>query len=325
MSNDILNVKVSSFENSEGVWPMDVNLLVWLTSDKYRTEVEYIRSIKDAALQKEKKKLIPGITPSGVFSYRDTGHFTEHSGLLVFDIDPDDNDNIDFSKLKEQVSHIASVAYCGLSIRGVGCWGLVPIPKSTPEEHKKRFAALKQDFRHFGITLDISGADVTRLRYYSWDPEAYFNEDAKLYTNLITPQQKITRRPVFSNTRERVEATITKLKGIDITQDYKDWFTLAAAFANEFGDSGRSYFHAVSMSHPKYDIQDTDYLFDKCLRHNYNEVTIGSFFKIAADFGINVKAETNLYVPIVSRSARKVLQLANEDDFWKIDENEAPY
>ena len=52
----ILNIPVSAFEHVKGTAPRDVNLLTWLTSDKYRDKVELIRKTKDEYSQKILKK-----------------------------------------------------------------------------------------------------------------------------------------------------------------------------------------------------------------------------------------------------------------------------
>ena len=292
MENSIIDIKVSFFENCSSTIPKEISLLNWLTNNKYQAKIENLRSIQDEDLQGVIKKSLPAITPCGLFSYRDTEHLIEHSGFLVFDIDKKDNKHISFEGLKEQISHIPSVAYCGLSCRGFGFWGLVPIPKSTPEEHKQRFSALAKDFKAFDINLDPSGSDVCRLRIYSWDPDAYFNHNAKLYTKLLKPQVKKSTRPAYSDTRERVEAIISQIKEnkIDITSGYKEeWLKIASALANEFGESGRGYFHSVSQYHAKYDSNDTDCLFDNVLKHDYNKISIGSFFHIAGDYSIKIQ------------------------------------
>lgn len=289
MRQSILNINVSGFESCTTTLSKEVNLLKWLTSDKYRGRVEEIRKLQDEALQKSIKMTLPAITPSGVFSYRSEEHLTTHSGFLAFDIDLSDNTHIaNFDDLKTQVSHVVNVAYCGLSVRGRGFWGLVPIPKCNPKEHKMRFTALLNDFKQYGINLDPSGSDICRLRIYSWDAEAYFNHNAKLYTKVFIPRPKSAPRPAFSDTRERVESIIHEItiQGIDITQGhYKDvWFKLGAALANEFGEGGRDYFHAISKFHPEYTPGKTDRQFDHCLKHNYEKISIGSFFHIAGQY-----------------------------------------
>ncbi len=190
-----------------------------------------------------------------------------------------------------------------MSVRGKGYWGLIPVPKSTPEVHKQRFAALIKDFKEFGIILDPSGSDVCRLRIYSWDKDAYFNHSAIAYTKLLQPHQKIYSRPVLSDTRNKVETIISQIKErrIDITEDYKEsWFKIASALANEFGEAGRGYFHEISMFHPRYNIKETDRMFDACLKHEYKKVTIGTFFHIASEYGIITDP-----APIQEQQARK--------------------
>lgn len=290
MDSSILNVNVSCFENCSGTIPKDIRLLSWLTSEKHKDKVEQLRTIQDENLQKIIKASLPAITPSGVFSYRAEKDLISHTGFLSFDIDYKDNKHIsNFDGLKEQISHISSVAYCGLSVRGKGFWGLVPIPKSTPTEHRQRFDSLAKDFKYYGINLDASGKDICRLRIYSWDSEAYFNHNATTYTKILLPHPKPGKRPAYSDTRERVEAVIERIQRdkTDITEGYKEnWFTLGCALSKEFGEAGRGYFHTISRFNPKYSPSATDTQFNHCLKHNYQQINIGSFFYIAERHGI---------------------------------------
>lgn len=302
----VLNVNVSCFENCQSTFPKEISLLTWLSSDKYRSKVEQLRTFQDEELQNVMKKSLPAITPCGLFSYRDTEHLIKHSGFLVFDIDFKDNQDIkNFGDLREQISHITSVAYCGLSVRGKGFWGLVPIPKSTPEVHRQRFSALTKDFKDFGINLDKSGSDVCRLRIYSWDSDSYFNHSAKLYTKLPKTQSKSYCSPVNSDNRNKVESIVSQIKErkIDITEDYKDgWLKIASSLSNEFGEAGRGYFHTISMFYPKYTVAEANRMFDGCLKHNYNNVTIASFFQIASDHGIKIKSEPMMSQPVSKKT-----------------------
>lgn len=292
MKDSILNVKVSCFANCKSKVPTEVNLLDWITTDKYRSKVEQIRMAQDAAVQKELKMTLPAITPSGIFSQRDTQHLMAHSGFLAFDIDFKDNQHIsNYGDLKSQISNINSVAFCGLSVRGNGYWGLVPIPPSTTDEHRKSFGALVQSFAEFGIRLDASGSDITRLRFCSWDPDAYVNHHAILYTRIHSLKSVgvINQRPVSINSRSRVEFVVNQIveRQIDITGDYENWYRIGAALANDLGKQGRHYFHAVSRFHPDYDSGKTDKKYDDCLIGNITGISIGTFFHIAERFGVS--------------------------------------
>lgn len=322
MIQSVLNKDVSCFASCDSAVPKRVNLLHWLTSDKYREKVEELRAIQDESLQKSIKKTLPAITPSGLFEYRNAGHLIEHSGLLTFDIDFDDNRHItNFQDMRSQLSNIPNVAYCGLSVRGRGFWGAVPVPKSTPDAHSQRFQALENDFKEIGIVLDPSCKDVCRLRIYSWDPEAFFNHDAKLYTKLFVPIPKQNNRPVFSDTRERVERIISNIikTGTDLTGTYEGWLKIACSFANEFGESGRGYFHIVSRYHREYNVARTDRMFDAVLKHDYRQVTIASFFKIAQDYGLRNASEKQVInsAPVKSNEDKEMNRVKTPSTTFK--------
>ena len=175
-SISILNVTVSCFANYRTADnPKSVNLLKWLTSAKYASQVSEIRATADKAVRDRLKSTLPAITPSGIFSHRKKDGLLHHSGILCLDIDFKDNDHIlNFNDLKTEIGKMLFVAYCGLSVSGNGFFVLVPI--AHPDSHEQHFAALENDFASFGIILDPSGKDVCRLRGYSFDDAAFFRQ-----------------------------------------------------------------------------------------------------------------------------------------------------
>lgn len=302
MKGSIFDIKVSGFASVNSTFPQEVNLYSWLTTDKYRGKVEELRNLTDEGEQKRIKKTLPAITPSGRFEYRNEAHFIEHSGFIAVDIDKQDNEHIaNWDELKEEISHFTFVAYVGLSVRGCGYWALIPIPKCSPKEHKQRFAALKQEFAQYQIVIDDNCGDVCRLRIASWDPSPYFNPKAEVYTKikLPPPPPRNLHRPKWSDTRDRVEELISEItsRRIDLTANYKsEWFGIGAALANEFGESGRGYFHSLSQFHPDYSHEDTDTLYNNVLRKNYTDWHIGTLFAIAKNYGITLKREPSAMV-----------------------------
>lgn len=78
-------------------------------------------------------------------------------------------------------------------------------------------------------------------------------------------------------------------KQIDLTCKYEDWLKIGFAFASEFGESGREYFHRVSRFYPDYNSSSTDRQFNKCLQGKKSGATIKSFFQAAKDAGINIR------------------------------------
>lgn len=81
----------------------------------------------------------------------------------------------------------------------------------------------------------------------------------------------------------RVEAA-----GIDLTENYEDWLKLGFAFASEFGELGRGYFHRISRFWSGYKMEDCNRQFDKCLKGRRTGVSIKTFFAAARDSGVNI-------------------------------------
>ena len=118
----VLNVEVSCYKSYSSKEPKTINLLSWLSSEKYAKEVLELRAIENKAKRDEIKAGLPAITVSGVFSpARKEEHLVKHSGLICLDIDRKGNEHIaNFEDLKKQLFNIKNVAYAGLSVSGKG-------------------------------------------------------------------------------------------------------------------------------------------------------------------------------------------------------------
>lgn len=222
-----LNISVSCFKNSEDTTARTVNLMTWLNSMKYKNEVDQVRAIANKKERDVLKKKLPGFTPSGLFSKRADNCLTQHSGLIAFDIDFAENEHItNYKELKEQIKNIKNVAYCALSCSGTGYWGLIPI--ANPDKHKSHFKALEDAFKKLGIKIDTSCKNVSRLRFYSYDPDAYFNHNAITFTGLYeqAPAQPIKYRSTNTTNPRPLEIAV---KIIHESQDGQKWECLNRA------------------------------------------------------------------------------------------------
>ena len=87
----------------------------------------------------------------------------------------------------------------------------------------------------------------------------------------------------------RIEAAQT-----DITASYADWRDIGFALADEFGESGRDYYHRVSRFYSGYSLTDCNKQFDSCLKATPSSrghgITIKTFFHLAKQAGIDVRA-----------------------------------
>lgn len=275
-----------------------------ITSEKLAVQfaplISQIRATADKDERDKLKKRLPCFTPSGTFSRRAADGLLEHSGLLQFDIDPKENPFLNAHTapiLKEQISHLKEVAYCALSASGTGVWGVVRI--AHPDLHKEHFAALAADFAEWGIIIDPACSDVSRLRFWSYDPDDYSNPNAATYSKLTadrpatyTPPPVSGQRRIEGDNAAKVEAILQQIEAArtDITDGYGTWFSIGCALANEFGESGRDYFHRISRFNQTYYSGkiNPDKQFSECLTGKY-KYSLGTLFEIARQHGIEYK------------------------------------
>jgi hypothetical protein len=283
----------------------NINLMEWLKDETHKNSVLYLRTLINKEERQKFKSTMPCVTISGTFLNRKRDSLIKHSGFICIDIDGNENQDIeDFSELRNELGNIINVAYSGLSVGGNGVFCLIPI-KNT-EKHKEHFEALQLCFKNLGIIIDSHCSDVGRLRICSYDPDAYFNENAAVFNEFI--EYKINARPhkipkvnlipkvnsiidskqKNDTTEKRVMKIIEEvnLSGTDMTDTYENWFKIGCALSNHFGEQGRDMFHLLSKHHPKYSPEATDNKFDGFLKSPANDpIRIGTFFFIAESHG----------------------------------------
>jgi hypothetical protein len=184
----VLNVTCSKALNKESL-PVDCNLLDELMSDKYQLQQNEVRTESDPVRQNELKMKMPVLLPSGTFKgAKGAKNLVKHSGVIAIDIDFKDNQDVtNFTDFKNEIRKIPEVAYCGLSIRGKGYFLIIPI--AYPEKHELHFKFIENFFKKKGLIIDQTCKNVNRLRYYSYDPDAYYKHDAKLLKAYYKPPE----------------------------------------------------------------------------------------------------------------------------------------
>jgi hypothetical protein len=293
----ILDITVSGYSNYMDNKPINVNLKLFLTSDKYQKEVEQIRTLTDKGQRDKIKSTLPAITPSGTFANsRKDENLIKHSGFICIDIDLKGNENVNnYTDLKTELCKIPFVAFCGLSVSGTGYFVLIPIKEH--QHHRDYFNTLFSAFQDMNITIDKSCVNVSRLRGYSYDKDCFINENAKVWDYL--PRTKEVK-PQATKTSQKSDnyyfdkcMNIIQTNKIDITTNYDNWFILLGCLANTFGENGRQYAHIISQYHPNYKTSETDFYYNKVLKSDSKKRDISTFFKFCKEYGISYKDEIN--------------------------------
>lgn len=192
--NSVLNITCSKAINKESL-PVDCNLLEELLSNKHEQQQNLVRNETDPDKQNTLKMAMPALWPCCLFNGGSTSkHIVNHTGLIVVDIDAKDNQHIaNFHNLKNEICKIPNVAYCGLSVRGKGYFLIIPI--TYPDEHKQHYQFIVEHFKKRGLNVDPVCKNINRLRFCSYDSEAYYNHAAK-------PLQAYYKPPIKKTTQQ---------------------------------------------------------------------------------------------------------------------------
>lgn len=235
---------------------------------------------------------------SGTFTQRNEAGLIYHSGLICIDFDH----LTDKEKLREKLLADPNLSTVLLftSPSGTGLKWIVQIDV-TRATHIQYFEAIENYiFLEHQIKIDASGKDVARACFLPFDPECYFNQfpaqkqfDLKMWLPARPkPQVQPEKRTPTAGTSKQptVEDIIQQIESyrLDLTANWKDWIKIGFAFASEYNEAGREYFHRVSRFYDNYSPVECDKQFDRCLKSGKTGVGIKSFFWLAKEAGIEI-------------------------------------
>lgn len=134
------------------------------------------------------KLQLPGILFSGTFTYRSKSCLIQHSGLICCDLDNLGNQT---ASIKEAVTHDPCVLAAFLSPTGEGLKVVLRCDPLRKHEEETYPAAHIYMLERFGVDIDGSCSDVSRICYVSDDPDIYIADHADCipYPETIKPVQ----------------------------------------------------------------------------------------------------------------------------------------
>jgi Virulence-associated protein E/VirE N-terminal domain/Domain of unknonw function from B. Theta Gene description (DUF3874) len=182
-------------------------ILEEIKTGKYKPGIIYLRKSlaenKTEAYNKAKKSL-PAFTPSGKFvGGRKLEFLANYSSCIILDIDKLSAADLQNAKHLANQSEFTFASF--ISPSGNGLKILVKI-NSDKANHKEAFLLVQAHYESIlKLEIDKSGKDLTRLCFYSYDENLYYNENAKIFS--VTEQEK---EPKANIEREfkRTEPTI---------------------------------------------------------------------------------------------------------------------
>ncbi|MFI5201061.1 MAG: BT4734/BF3469 family protein [Candidatus Kapaibacterium sp.] len=318
---DFANIEVSKFPDTWGASPATVTVrdeLLSIQAGTYKSKIEKARSLHkagDSASYDSIKKTLPAVTWSGLFSARLDSSLIHYSQLLIMDLDH--LDDVALPKTKSLLREDEYVVSVWLSPSGSGLKFLVRTAV-TQELHKPVYYAFVDYLKsRYGINVDVSGSNVGRLCYASYDPELEFKENSRIFelsleqfevattyrpakaATLSSASQPKNERYLLEGTEGRnkqslhriIRRIITYLRNSNqsITSSYAEWVKVGLAIANTFTFSGigeRYFLELSAQDGARYDAeackQMLNYLY---LHRRINAVTMGSIIRMAESKG----------------------------------------
>ncbi|HPM02909.1 MAG TPA: BT4734/BF3469 family protein, partial [Candidatus Cloacimonadota bacterium] len=290
--------------------------------EELKTEVSEIRRLtkryeqsNDLADRNEKEALktkLPAFVPAGEFSYRDTKSLTKYRGRIVMDIDKIKDPERLRALIKSNREPSVIMAFLSPSGNGLKVIHQLDCPdlksiEETGDFHKQAFLSLINLYKSkYKVTeIDLSGSDLCRLCYYSFDDKAYYNPDAKSWTfeyrtkterSISTLNSKIEGYyPRSGNDPERANLKVVQNiihwsmnENVSLLDNYNDWIRVMFALKNTFGNSkiGFELFSQLSSTSYKYKPEECARKWEENTADNNGQMaTIGTIIYLAKKNG----------------------------------------
>jgi len=203
--------KISIFENVRSNVPHDYDLDDWLRhtikpKGRLKRSIDNYRN----TFSKEDKKALPCITVSARFTkWREEKNIVEKMPFICLDIDRKTNQCISMLLVKELFMNHTCCYYTGYSTSIDGVYAIMKI--RNPEKLDKYFEYFEGALKKIGINIDASCKDYARLRFFSFDSEAYHNPKAKALNLPKEAAKKVYKNFTITTESEKVEKLINEI------------------------------------------------------------------------------------------------------------------
>jgi len=283
-------IKFSQYSSVKSLQKIDIDLQDYIDAikiGKYQDLVLQARANKkDKEKYKSIKAMAPCITGSAVMNNgtKRADNIKELNGLIVLDIDDDVN--------LQTLNEINKDKYTFVSHRSFGGSGLCVFVKINTNKFLESFNDLAQYYwDNFNVLIDNSCKNKNRLRYLSYDPYLFFNENASKFIARSKKVKQIEHNFIFveddfQNIMNQIQA-----QNIDLCQDdYDRYIRIGFAIASQYGSGGLQYFKAICQHGSKYEEDKIEKHYKGFLRTN-GKVSISTIYYYAKEAGLTLYSE----------------------------------
>ncbi|WP_154859545.1 BT4734/BF3469 family protein [Cyclobacterium xiamenense] len=326
---DILNTQIS-YQDHFWTPLKTITIRQAFTEIKGDKHLKYTKFLRNYYLKGDKenyaisKRKLPVVTFCGTYEKERTKeNLKDYNSLVVLDIDKLGNDEL--KRVKGILSNDVYVLSFWESPSKDGIKGLVHLKYKFEIQkygfdtsHKIAFKQLVDYFKeNYQIELDISGSDITRLCFISWDDkitvkDCFDSFTIKEISNVITSKNKVNPKAVknikvasskdllnnpFGKNSQYHRKTIKNItnyltkNSLSITKSYADWLRVAFAIANSFTfEVGKKYFLALcKLDLEKFNEVECNNLLINCYENSRGEIGFNTIIHLATLQGYKYK------------------------------------
>lgn len=278
-------------------------------------------------VRKERKNNLPAFIFSGLFSYRNKSSCTKYQHQSVLDFDDVSEEKL--PDLKAELKACPYIFAFWISPGGMGVKAIVPFRYQTSlenmasdqiaDEHKIAYGQFKEylEGEYPLCVLDITGSDLPRLCYDSYDPDIVIKEQvfefpvfpvdasdlkrkktSSTFSGEIIPEEQLMHiqrkaNPGYRRTMKSIIKYLEK-RELSITDSYRTWYLVGQAIANSFSYSiGRTYYLRLcklDQKNGKYNEQESLAKLAQCYSQSEeskrdDQVTVRTIMRLANDQG----------------------------------------
>jgi hypothetical protein len=298
--------KISIFKNfTDFVDNTSVDQIIKvISSDTLKIDITNLRQLiaEDQKVEAEKlKKSLHAFTASGTFDKgRKANLIQTYSQLIILDLD-----KIASGKLEpafKQAASLPTTMCCFHSPGGNGLKILVKV-SSTVDLHELAFNQLANHYEdQLQLPVDHSGKDVSRLCFFSYDPDLYYNPESQVF-QVVEQDQFIIADDLPSDPVNMSDSELMYRRAVEFTRN-----------KNQFINGNRNNFiFSLACNCNRNGIPKSEALSNILQEFNYNEAEIKSainsaYNKNVHEFGKFAK------VAKVAKVAKIVTPLENDSD-----------
>ena len=315
-----MNIKFTLFQNfNEVINTVPIEQIVTeIKEGTYKSQILYLRkSLEQGKMEpyEKAKKSLLAFTPSATFKGgRKLEYLQNYNQLIVLDIDKVEKNKL--AEIKQKAIELSTTFMAFISPSNNGLKLFIKV-STNQDEHKNTYNIVKEFYeKELEIEIDKSGKDVTRLCFYSYDPEIYFNPNAEVFSchsELVLESHKVNNQSHFNEThRNHPQNSFTETYQNPFTPDTNTLIEHCVRFTKQKMDyvegNRNNFVHQLACNLNRKGISYAEALGFILSDYNYNEIEVMNAVKSAynhsEEFGKfkNVLPNSNSHPELVSGS-----------------------